>query len=172
MEIPIFYGISGEDPKEWTEQVEKYLLMKGIEEDERVFKIAKTYLLGNALEWFEDEGICITDWNKNEIKWLRLKFRLIERYSNKESNGIQQEENENVEDYIKRFEKELEIISVGSSVQSKSPVDYFVQGLTPILKYKVKRENPMTLDEAIEIAKREEKMGNRFRAFWEKDDDY
>ena len=80
MEIPIFYGISEEDPKEWTDQVERYLLMKGIKDDERIFKIAKTYLLGNALEWFEDEGICITDWNKNEIKWLRLKFRIIEKY--------------------------------------------------------------------------------------------
>ena len=56
--------------------------MKRIKDDGRIFRVAKTYLLGNALEWFEDEGICITDWNKNEIKWLRLKFRLIKEYSN------------------------------------------------------------------------------------------
>ncbi|GBC33497.2 hypothetical protein GLOIN_2v1815633 [Rhizophagus irregularis DAOM 181602=DAOM 197198] len=81
MEIPIFYGVIGENPKEWTNQVEKYLSKIGIKDDRRIFKIAKTYLLGNALQWFENEGMCITDWDKNEIKWLNLKFRIIDRYS-------------------------------------------------------------------------------------------
>jgi hypothetical protein len=30
MEIPIFYGVIGEDPKEWTNQVEKHLSKIGI----------------------------------------------------------------------------------------------------------------------------------------------
>ncbi|EXX50296.1 hypothetical protein RirG_272200 [Rhizophagus irregularis DAOM 197198w] len=81
MEIPIFYGVIGENPKEWTNQVEKYLSKIGIKDDRRIFKIAKTHLLGNALQWFENEGMCITDWDKNEIKWLNLKFRIIDRYS-------------------------------------------------------------------------------------------
>ncbi|PKC54407.1 hypothetical protein RhiirA1_542894 [Rhizophagus irregularis] len=81
MEIPIFYGVIGENPKEWTNQVEKYLSKIGIEDDKRIFEIAKTHLLGNALQWFENEGMCIADWDKNEIKWLNLKFRIIDRYS-------------------------------------------------------------------------------------------
>src|SRR6185369_12628180 len=81
MEIPIFYGVIGENPKEWTNQVEKYLSKIGIKDDKRIFEIAKTHLLGNALQWFEDEGMCIADWDKNEIKELRLKYRLIEKYS-------------------------------------------------------------------------------------------
>jgi hypothetical protein len=79
MEIPIFYGVIGEDLKEWTNQVEKYLSKIGIKDDKRIFEIAKTHLLGNALQWFENEGMCIADWNKNEIEWLRLKYRLIEK---------------------------------------------------------------------------------------------
>ena len=81
MEIPIFRGVIGEDPKEWTNQVEKYLSKIGIEDDKRIFEIVKTHLLGNALQWFENEGMCIADWNKNEIEELRLKYRLIEKYS-------------------------------------------------------------------------------------------
>jgi len=81
MEIPIFYGVIGENPKEWTNQVEKYLSKIGIKDDKRIFEIAKTHLLGNALQWFENEGMCIADWDKNEIKELRLKYRLIEKYS-------------------------------------------------------------------------------------------
>ncbi|GET66581.1 hypothetical protein RIR_jg18402.t1 [Rhizophagus irregularis DAOM 181602=DAOM 197198] len=50
MEIPIFYGVIGENPKEWTNQVEKYLSKIGIKDDRRIFKIAKTHLLGNAEE--------------------------------------------------------------------------------------------------------------------------
>ncbi|CAB4426171.1 unnamed protein product [Rhizophagus irregularis] len=81
MEIPIFYGVIGENPKEWTNQVEKYLSKIGIKDDKRIFEIAKTHLLGNVLQWFKNEGMCIADWNKNEVKWLRLKYRLIEKYS-------------------------------------------------------------------------------------------
>ncbi|GBC14549.2 hypothetical protein GLOIN_2v1815633 [Rhizophagus irregularis DAOM 181602=DAOM 197198] len=84
MEIPIFYGVIGENPKEWTNQVEKYLSKIGIKDDKRIFEIAKTHLLGNALQWFENEGMCIADWDKNEIKWLNLKFRIIDRYSIRE----------------------------------------------------------------------------------------
>ncbi|CAB4438760.1 unnamed protein product [Rhizophagus irregularis] len=81
MEIPIFYGAKGEDPKEWTDQVEKYLLKIEIKDDKRIFEIAKTHLLGNALQWLENEGMCVADWDKNKIKELRLKYRLIEKYS-------------------------------------------------------------------------------------------
>ncbi|PKY61720.1 hypothetical protein RhiirA4_487084 [Rhizophagus irregularis] len=81
MEIPIFYGVIGKNPKEWADQVEKYLLKIGIKDDKRIFEIAKTHLLGDALQWLENEGMCIADWDKNEIKWLRLKYRLIEKYS-------------------------------------------------------------------------------------------
>ncbi|PKY62873.1 hypothetical protein RhiirA4_490196 [Rhizophagus irregularis] len=85
MEIPIFYGVIGEDPKEWTNQVGKYLSKIGIKDDKRIFEIAKTHLLGNALKWLENEGICVADWDKNEIKELRLKYRLIEKYSDNKS---------------------------------------------------------------------------------------
>ncbi|PKY60578.1 hypothetical protein RhiirA4_484440, partial [Rhizophagus irregularis] len=57
MEIPIFHGVIGGDPKEWTNQVEKYLSKIGSKDDRRIFKIVKTHLLGNALQWFENEGI-------------------------------------------------------------------------------------------------------------------
>ncbi|PKY59419.1 hypothetical protein RhiirA4_482148, partial [Rhizophagus irregularis] len=81
MEIPIFHGVKGENPKEWTDQVEKYLLKIGIKDDKRTFEIAKIHLLGDASQWFENEGMCIADWNKNRIKWLNLKFRIIKKYS-------------------------------------------------------------------------------------------
>ncbi|CAB4474375.1 hypothetical protein RhiirA1_478730 [Rhizophagus irregularis] len=56
MEIPIFYGVKGENPKEWTDQVEKYLLKIGVKDDKRIFEIARTHLLDNAKKWLENEG--------------------------------------------------------------------------------------------------------------------
>ncbi|PKY61891.1 hypothetical protein RhiirA4_487506 [Rhizophagus irregularis] len=61
MEIPVFYGVIGENPKEWTNQVEKYLSKIGIKDDRRIFEIAKTHLLGDVLQWLENEGMCIAD---------------------------------------------------------------------------------------------------------------
>ncbi|PKY62155.1 hypothetical protein RhiirA4_488162 [Rhizophagus irregularis] len=54
-------NVIGENPKEWTDQVEKYLLKIGIKDDKRIFEITKTHLLGKALQWFENEGMCIAD---------------------------------------------------------------------------------------------------------------
>ncbi|PKY60631.1 hypothetical protein RhiirA4_519346 [Rhizophagus irregularis] len=104
MEIPIFHGVKGENPKEWTDQVEKYLLRIGIEDDKRIFEIAKTHLLGNALQWFENEGMCIVDWNKNEIKDLRLKYRLIEEYSS--TTEVKDDENE-IKEAVRKIKKIL-----------------------------------------------------------------
>ncbi|PKK56648.1 hypothetical protein RhiirC2_799589 [Rhizophagus irregularis] len=69
------------NPKEWTDQVEKYLLKIGVEDDKRIFEIARIHLLNNAKEWLENEGICIVNWNKKKIKWLNLKFRIIDKYA-------------------------------------------------------------------------------------------
>ncbi|PKY51791.1 hypothetical protein RhiirA4_424770 [Rhizophagus irregularis] len=81
-------------------QVEKYLSKIGIKDDKRIFEIAKTHLLGNALQWFENEGVYIADWNKNEIKELRLKYRLIEKYS-------EVKDDENVKETVKRIKEIL-----------------------------------------------------------------
>ncbi|PKY62115.1 hypothetical protein RhiirA4_488030, partial [Rhizophagus irregularis] len=104
MEIPIFYGVIGEDPKEWTNQVEKYLSKIEIKDDKRIFEIAKTHLLGNASQWFENEGMCIADWNKNEIKDLRLKYRLIEEYSS--TTEVKDDENE-IKEAVRKIKKIL-----------------------------------------------------------------
>ncbi|CAB4434539.1 unnamed protein product [Rhizophagus irregularis] len=104
MEIPIFHGIIGENPEEWTDQVEKYLLKIGIKDDKRIFEIAKTHLLGNASQWFENEGMYIADWNKNEIKDLRLKYRLIEEYSS--TTEVKDDENE-IKEAVRKIKKIL-----------------------------------------------------------------
>ncbi|PKY59514.1 hypothetical protein RhiirA4_482314 [Rhizophagus irregularis] len=116
MEIPIFYGIKGENPKEWTDQVEKYLLKIGIKDDKRIFEIARTHLLDNAKEWLENEGMCIADWNKNKIKWLNLKFRIVEKYSITLSK-------EELEKYLQGEEKiEIEICDEENKVVEKKVI--------------------------------------------------
>ncbi|GET61140.1 hypothetical protein GLOIN_2v1815633 [Rhizophagus irregularis DAOM 181602=DAOM 197198] len=102
MEIPIFYGVKGENPKEWTDQVEKYLLKIGVKDDKRIFEIARTHLLDNAKEWLENEGVYIVNWNKNEIKWLNLKFRIIDKYAKwKEvKNKLNEKDNIGIENAI------------------------------------------------------------------------
>ncbi|PKY60339.1 hypothetical protein RhiirA4_483928, partial [Rhizophagus irregularis] len=64
VEIPPFYGTSGEDPEEWASKFEETFTANGLgNDDAQRFRIAKAKLMGGAADWLKTEGVNIVDWN-------------------------------------------------------------------------------------------------------------
>ncbi|POG60626.1 hypothetical protein GLOIN_2v1815633 [Rhizophagus irregularis DAOM 181602=DAOM 197198] len=85
VEIPAFYGTSGEDPEEWADKFEETFTANGLgNDDAQRFIIAKARLMGGAADWLKTEGVNIADWNVNGDHNLRLRRRIIGKYASDE----------------------------------------------------------------------------------------
>ncbi|CAB5383173.1 unnamed protein product [Rhizophagus irregularis] len=75
VEIPAFYGTSGEDPEEWADKFEETFTANGLgNDDAQRFRLAKAKLMGGAADWLKTEGVNIVDWNVNGDHNLRLRM--------------------------------------------------------------------------------------------------
>ncbi|GET54053.1 hypothetical protein GLOIN_2v1791382 [Rhizophagus irregularis DAOM 181602=DAOM 197198] len=77
-----------------------------------------------------------------------------------ELTRIKQEKNESVEEYTRRFRSILRIATRGQALHDMYQVNYYIQGLEPTLGYQVRRSNSTNLNNAINIARREEEAKN------------
>ncbi|GET55357.1 hypothetical protein GLOIN_2v1791382 [Rhizophagus irregularis DAOM 181602=DAOM 197198] len=73
-----------------------------------------------------------------------------------ELTRIKQEKNESVEEYTRRFRSILRIATRGQVLHELYQVNYFIQGLEPMLGYQVRRSSPANLNDAVNMARREE----------------
>ncbi|GET50711.1 hypothetical protein GLOIN_2v1815633 [Rhizophagus irregularis DAOM 181602=DAOM 197198] len=111
VEIPVFYGTSGEDPEEWADKFEETFTANGLgNDDAQRFRLAKAKLMGGAADWLKTEGVNIVDWNVNGDHNLRLRVRIIGKYASDEikDRWLEQLEkirqgDENVTQYLTRF---------------------------------------------------------------------
>ncbi|EXX68336.1 hypothetical protein GLOIN_2v1765994 [Rhizophagus irregularis DAOM 181602=DAOM 197198] len=129
--------------------------------------IAITCLRGIALQWYNKEKERIA---ANLVNWYdhdddrNLRSKLINRFTREdvkrrkmiELTRIKQEKNESIEEYTRRFRSILRIATRGQALHDMYQVNYYIQGLEPTLGYQVRRSSPTNLNDAINIARREE----------------
>ena len=80
-----------------------------------------------------------------------------------ELKNTEQRVNETVEDYTRRFRQTLRIATRGHAMDNIYQVDFYIGGLEPTIGYNVRRQNPADLNEAINMARREEEAKNELR---------
>ncbi|CAB4433861.1 unnamed protein product [Rhizophagus irregularis] len=167
--MPLFYGKEDEDVNDWIRQFEIAFTAIGKERQAngtRQAAFAATCLRGAAVQWYngmkEANDGNLTNW-ENVDNDNDLKHRIIRKFTREdvkrkkmvELAGMRQGINESVEEYTRRFRAVLRIATRGQVLHDVYQVNYFIQGLEPVLGYQVRRSNPATLDEAIDTAKRE-----------------
>ncbi|EXX61267.1 hypothetical protein RirG_172770 [Rhizophagus irregularis DAOM 197198w] len=165
VEIPAFYGTSGEDPEEWADKFEETFTANGLgNDDAQRFRIAKARLMGGAADWLKTEGVNIVDWNVNGDHNLRLRERIIGKYASDEikDRWLEQLEkirqgDENVTQYLTRFKYMLKRAGGDAAVAANQQKRIFNRGLKPDFTKDVVMGNPADLNAAFQIAKNVER---------------
>ena len=173
--MPTFSGKEDEDVNDWIRQFEVAFTVSGRPEGnvggglcrQNKANIAITCLRGIALQWYNEEkervAANLVNWcNHNDDR--NLKSKLINRFTREdvkrrkmiELTRIKQGANESVEEYTRRFRSILRIATRGQALHDTYQANYFIQGLEPMLGYHVRRGSPTNLNDAINIARREE----------------
>ncbi|GET65659.1 hypothetical protein GLOIN_2v1815633 [Rhizophagus irregularis DAOM 181602=DAOM 197198] len=165
VEIPVFYGTSGEDPEEWADKFEETFTANGLgNDDAQRFRLAKAKLMGGAADWLKTEGVNIVDWNVNGDHNLRLRVRIIGKYASDEikDRWLEQLEkirqgDENVTQYLTRFKYMLKRAGGDAAVAANQQKRIFIRGLKPDFTKDVVMGNPADLNATFQIAKNVER---------------
>ncbi|CAB4419359.1 unnamed protein product [Rhizophagus irregularis] len=167
--MPLFYGKEDEDVNDWIRQFEIAFTAIGKTRGTngtRQAAFAATCLRGAAVQWYngmkEANDGNLANWD-NVDNDNDLRHRIVRKFTREdvkrkkmvELAGMRQGINESVEEYTRRFRAVLRIATRGQVLHDVYQVNYFIQGLEPVLGYQVRRSNPATLDDAIDTAKRE-----------------
>ncbi|EXX53547.1 hypothetical protein RirG_242900 [Rhizophagus irregularis DAOM 197198w] len=177
--MPTFSGKEDEDVNDWIRQFEVAFTVSGRIEgnvgggvcNQNKANVAITCLRGTALQWYNEEKERVA---ANLVNWCdhnddrNLKNKLIDRFTREdvkrrkmiELTRIKQEKNESVEEYTRRFRSIIRIATRGQALHDTYQVNYYIQGLEPTLGYQVRRSSPTNLNDAINIARREEEAKN------------
>ena len=165
VEIPVFFGTSGEDPEEWADKFEKTFAANGLgNDDAQKFRIAKAKLMGEAADWLKTEGVNIVDWNVNGNNNLRLRVRIVEKYASDEIKDRWLERlekisqgNEDVTRYLTRFKYIVKRAGGDAAVAANQQKRIFIKGLKPEFIKDVVVGNPANVNAAFQIAKNVER---------------
>ncbi|GET67156.1 hypothetical protein PTSG_12973 [Rhizophagus irregularis DAOM 181602=DAOM 197198] len=172
--LPHFYGKEEEDINDWVRQFETAFTAIGKAagvNGTRQAAMAATCLKGAAAQWYNEKKEAnnghLVNWADNNDD-NDLKHRVKQRFTREdvrkrkmlELRKITQGVNENVEAYTTRFRQILRIATRGHALDDELQVDNYIEGLTPILGYQVRRQNPANLNDAVNTARREEEATN------------
>ncbi|GBC11404.2 ribonuclease H-like domain-containing protein [Rhizophagus irregularis DAOM 181602=DAOM 197198] len=172
--IPLFYGKEEEDVSDWIRQFEVAFAAIGKAAGPnggRQATFAAAHLRGAAAQWYhemrEANAGHLVNWadadNDNDLKH-RIKRRFtredVRRRKMLELRKTKQGINENVDDYTRRFRQVLRVATRGHALAEKYQVDFYIEGLEATVGYQVRRQNPANLNDAINLARREEEARN------------
>src|SRR6185369_5719605 len=165
-DLPLYYG-GDQDPYEWIRDFEVVWNANGYQPGaNQVDKIRKAAacMRGEAADWYENKRDDIQRWeenthhhgNNNFTKLLKDHYASDVRKNQwiRELQTIRQEMDEKVGAYASRFRKLIRKVAPGvNDLGEMYKVNYFIQGLNPVMVSRVMETAPATLDAAIERAK-------------------
>ncbi|KAJ9543643.1 hypothetical protein OSB04_023350 [Centaurea solstitialis] len=146
VELPMF---DGDDPVGWITRAEVYFEVQGTPSNVKV-KLAKLSMEGATIHWFN------LLWATTEnLTWERFKQALIERYGGRQSDNPFEElkdlnQTGSVDEFITEFEY---ISSQVSRLPEEQYLGYFLGGLRPEIRLRVRTFNPMNRVQAMKLAR-------------------
>ena len=157
---PPFFEGKNEDAEKWLDAFERYCDF--VEwTDKKKYAAIRTMIQGEAAEWLSETRGLVEEMEEDE-RYGRLKELFLDKFRTSDTERFQrrmelgrlrQELNETVEEYRRRFENLCRKSSIGEDGQR---MQYFIQGLLPLLQAHVIRNMPKSYQEAINLAMAEE----------------
>ncbi|KAJ9541667.1 LOW QUALITY PROTEIN: hypothetical protein OSB04_028173 [Centaurea solstitialis] len=146
VELPMF---DGDDPVGWITRAEVYFEVQGTPANIKV-KLAKLSMEGATIHWFN------LLWATTEnLTWEKFKQALIERYGGRQSDNPFEELKDlaqigSVDEFITDFEF---VSSQVSRLPEEQYLGYFLGGLRPEIRLRVRTFNPVNRIQAMKIAR-------------------
>ncbi|KAJ1422761.1 Retrotransposon gag domain [Sesbania bispinosa] len=146
VELPLFDGV---DPVGWITRAETYFEVQNTSDEVKV-KLAKLSMDGYTIHWFNL-------WKETEdhLTWPKLKQALIEQYGGRCFDNPFEELSDlrqigSIEEYIAEFEL---ISSQVGRLPEEQYLGYFMGGLRPELRCRVRTFNPRTRTQMMRVAR-------------------
>jgi hypothetical protein len=146
VKLPLF---DGEDPVAWITRAEIYFDVQNTADDMRV-KLARLSMEGSTIHWFN-----LLMETEDLLTWERLKKALIARYGGRRlENPFEELSTLKQTGTVEEFTEAFELLSsqVGR-LPEEQYLGYFMSGLKPTIRRRVRTLNPQNRMEMMRIAK-------------------
>ncbi|XP_050874662.1 uncharacterized protein LOC127077172 [Lathyrus oleraceus] len=146
VKLPLF---DGDDPVAWITRAEIYFDVQNTSDDMRV-KLARLSMEGSTIHWFN-----LLMETKDELSWEKMKRALIARYGGRRLENPFEElstlrQKGSVEEFVEAFEL---LSSQVGRLPEEQYLGYFMSGLKPQIRRRVRTLNPRNRMEMMRIAK-------------------
>jgi hypothetical protein len=146
VKLPLF---EGEDPVAWITRAEIYFDVQNTTADMKV-KLARLSMEGPTIHWFN-----LLMETEDDLSWEKLKRSLIARYGGRRLENPFEElstltQKGSVEEFVESFEL---LSSQVGRLPEEQYLGYFMSGLKPQIRRKVRTLNPKNRMEVMRIAK-------------------
>ncbi|CAJ2651202.1 unnamed protein product [Trifolium pratense] len=146
VKLPVF---DGDDPVAWITRAEIYFDVQNTSDEMRV-KLARLSMEGPTIHWFN-----LLRETEDDLSWEKLKKALIARYGGRRLENPFEElatlkQTGSVEDYVEAFEL---LSSQVGRLPEEQYLGYFMSGLKPQIRRRVRTLNPLSRMQMMRIAK-------------------
>lgn len=146
VKLPLF---DGDDPVAWITRAEIYFDVQNSADDMRV-KLARLSMEGSTIHWFN-----LLMETEDALSWEKLKRALIARYGGRRLENPFEElstlrQKGSVEGFVEAFEL---LSSQVGRLPEEQYLGYFMSGLKPQIRRRVRTLNPLSRMEMMRIAK-------------------
>jgi hypothetical protein len=146
VKLPLF---DGEDPVAWITRAEIYFDVQNTM-DEMCVKLARLSMEGSTIHWFN-----LLMETEDELSWEKLKRAMIARYGGRRLENPFEElstltQKGSVEEFVESFEL---LSSQVGRLPEQQYLGYFMSGLKPQIRRRVRTLNPRNRMEMMRIAK-------------------
>ena len=157
---PPFFEGRNEDAERWIDAFERYSDFADWPSKKK-YNALRTMLQGEAAEWLLETKEIVEETAEDEryehlkeLFLLKFKTSDTEKFQRRMELGrLRQGRQESVEEYRRRFES---LCRKSSVVEDGPKLQYFIQGLLPLLQAHVIRNMPKLYNEAVNLASAEE----------------